>query len=213
MIHGYLGLLKLLANKNSIVTTVETDIQTLLATTKTKIDTLGTNVTTAYADVSPMIRAAYLGQSGNIYTTVNATPASIASQWNKQIGIEPGLGDTNLFLYAYVDVTLPTGTNDEAYIGVMSYNDIIGSITTLSSIPSFATVYGYSKNTAFANPLGFTNAGGVLYPSTQRIAFPFYGVRLGTNGIAIYTWSNGNAGFSIDKIGVVYRNEDQYTNT
>jgi hypothetical protein len=209
----FLGYMVLYNGKSSILTAIETDMINNLATAKNEVTTFGQKVANTFAAATPSIQASLAGQSGDLHTKDVSTPLTDAAQWNAQTYILPASGDNNFFLYAYVHfTTVAANTSAVGYVGLLGANDSIGSITTLSSMPTYSTIYGGARPTPFSYPSGDYTKNvitGQFEALTQTMIIPINS-RIKTNGIALYTWDEGTAGFSFDSMGFVYRNDVVY---
>lgn len=213
ILNDFLGYVLLYNGKKSIITTLENDMITNLATAQSEITTFGQQVSNAFTNATPAIKAGLMSQCGDAQVYNVASPIATTLQWNLQATISPSAADNNYFMYAYATITTLAGdSNPLAYIGLMGANDAIGSITSLGALPSYSTIYGAATPTPFASPAGNPTLNAVTGQYeylTQRLLIPI-NASLRTNGISLYTWDTGAPGFSFGTLGFVYRNASAY---
>jgi len=209
----FLGYRVLYNAKNSILTTIENDLTASLATAKSEITDFGNKVQSTYTDVATTIQATMAGQTGDIYDGAASVIDTNVDVWIPQKTIIPAVGDTNEFLYAYVDfTTISNDSSEMGYVAISSANDYIGTVTTLGSMPSYSVVYGGSRPTPCALPLTMykNTFTGLLEPKIQRLVIPINS-RIKNDGIVIWTWKNTTSvTFSYNACGFVYRNASAY---
>lgn len=198
--------------KQTVLTTTENDIKAVLADAQTMISDSFDVAQNAYQAALPSLQAALKNQAGDCRSTSQVILTETDSEWTEQLRIVPDTGDASIFSELIVQVTLPNTGAAEGYIGIMANTDTLASKTTLSSMPHYMTVYGRATATPYLISQTQVVDTGVFHPATAKIVIPLYGVRIPPQGIAVYTWNNGTAGFDFNAVTLTYRHTADYAN-
>lgn len=199
--------------KNTVLTTTENDIKAVLADAQTMVSDSFDVAQNAYQAALPPLQAALKNQAGDCRYTAQIIASETDSEWTEQLRIIPDAGDASIFSDLTVQVTLPNTANAEGYIGVMANTDTLSSKTTLAAMPHYMSVYGRATATPYLIPQTLTvDSGTLIQAATAKIVIPLYGIRIPPQGIAVYTWNDGNAGFAFNAVTLTYRHTANYTN-